>query len=249
MTSGTRREAPWLGRSDVEKLLFEVAPQGGERRLRLFACACCRLAWPLLAPPAQQTVEMFEGLADGVAISREVPTRFRVQADTGSAGVWAVEAVEGLRGWFSHPFDAAGIAAHGLRWQMQPQAGFRGPLDSAAAVPAHAARAARDAVGEWAWTRARALEVALVADIYGTAFHGPWTVRPEWLRWNDGCLVKMAQVLYDSHRFEEMPILADALEEAGCEDAHVLDHCRSHPRHARGCWVVDALLRREPDKA
>jgi hypothetical protein len=241
MATGTRREAAWLDRTDVEKLLFEVAPRRGERRLGLFACACCRLAWPLLAPLAQKTVEVFEGLADGVAISREVPTRFGVRAGTWSAGVWAIEAVEGLPGWFSRPFDAAGIAAHGLGWQLQPP-GYRGPLESAAAVPANAARAARDAVGEWAWTRARALEVALVADIYGTAFHEPWTVRPEWLRWNDGCLVKMARVLYDGHRFEEMPILADALEEAGCEDMHVLDHCRSHPRHARGCWVVDALL-------
>jgi hypothetical protein len=52
----------------------------------------------------------------------------------------------------------------------------------------------------------------------------------------------MARVLYDDHRFEDLPILADALEEAGCDDDGVLSHCRLFPRHARGCWVVDAIL-------
>jgi hypothetical protein len=52
----------------------------------------------------------------------------------------------------------------------------------------------------------------------------------------------MAQAIQAEGRFEDLPILADALEEAGCTDPRVLDHCRSPGSHARGCWLVDLIL-------
>jgi hypothetical protein len=52
----------------------------------------------------------------------------------------------------------------------------------------------------------------------------------------------MAEYIYASREFSAMPILADALQEAGCEDAQVLTHCRANRPHARGCWVLDAIL-------
>jgi hypothetical protein len=48
--------------------------------------------------------------------------------------------------------------------------------------------------------------------------------------------------MYDSRDFSDMPVLADALEEAGCRDAEILGHCKSGGEHVRGCWVVDLLL-------
>ncbi|MDY3556283.1 hypothetical protein R5W24_005446 [Gemmata sp. JC717] len=49
--------------------------------------------------------------------------------------------------------------------------------------------------------------------------------------------------MYESRDFSAMPILADALQDAGCEDGAVLDHCRDpHGVHVRGCWVVDLVL-------
>jgi hypothetical protein len=47
--------------------------------------------------------------------------------------------------------------------------------------------------------------------------------------------------IYDERAFDRLPILADALEEAGCTNPEMLDHCRQPGAHARGCWVVDAL--------
>ncbi|HEY7425078.1 MAG TPA: hypothetical protein VH682_12680 [Gemmataceae bacterium] len=52
----------------------------------------------------------------------------------------------------------------------------------------------------------------------------------------------MSRLMYDSRDFTGLPILADALEEAGCTNQDILDHCRSGGEHVRGCWVVDALL-------
>jgi hypothetical protein len=51
-----------------------------------------------------------------------------------------------------------------------------------------------------------------------------------------------AAEIYETQRFHEMPILADALEDAGCDDPDILSHCREPGAHARGCWVLDLLL-------
>jgi hypothetical protein len=53
---------------------------------------------------------------------------------------------------------------------------------------------------------------------------------------------KIAQAIYEERQFGDMPILADALEDAGCENADILTHCREAGAHARGCWPLDALL-------
>jgi hypothetical protein len=60
--------------------------------------------------------------------------------------------------------------------------------------------------------------------------------------WQTTTVVRLAQAIYDGATFEHLPILADALEEAGCTDAAVLRHCRGPGPHVRGCWVVDRLL-------
>jgi hypothetical protein len=51
--------------------------------------------------------------------------------------------------------------------------------------------------------------------------------------------------MYDSHEFNAMPILADTLQDAGCGNEHILDHCRGCGSHVRGCWVVDLVLGKE----
>jgi hypothetical protein len=54
--------------------------------------------------------------------------------------------------------------------------------------------------------------------------------------------VQLACAIYDDRAFEQLPILADALEEAGCDNADILAHCRGPGPHVRGCWLVDLLL-------
>ena len=51
-----------------------------------------------------------------------------------------------------------------------------------------------------------------------------------------------AQAIYDEPAFDRLPILADAVTDAGCDNADILTHCRGDGRHVRGCWVVDLLL-------
>jgi hypothetical protein len=58
-------------------------------------------------------------------------------------------------------------------------------------------------------------------------------------------VVSLAWGIYDDRAFDRMPILADALQDAGCDDEQILDHCRGPGRHLRGCWVVDLVLAKE----
>jgi hypothetical protein len=87
-------------------------------------------------------------------------------------------------------------------------------------------------------------QVGLLCCISGNPFR-PVTIEPAWLNWNDSSIPKIAQRVYDDCRFEDLPILAGALEEAGCHNAEILAHCRGPGPHVRGCWVVDLLLGRE----
>ena len=80
-----------------------------------------------------------------------------------------------------------------------------------------------------------------IHDVLGNPFR-PISHNSSWLAWNDGTIPKMAQVIYDARAFDRLPLLADALEDAGCTDADILSHCRTPGEHVRGCWVVDLLL-------
>jgi hypothetical protein len=62
------------------------------------------------------------------------------------------------------------------------------------------------------------------------------------LTWNGGTVVKLAQAIYEERAFERLPVLADALEEAGLADTDILAHCRGPGPHVRGCFLVDLLL-------
>ncbi|MBN9120399.1 MAG: hypothetical protein J0I06_14785 [Planctomycetes bacterium] len=82
----------------------------------------------------------------------------------------------------------------------------------------------------------------LLHDTFGNPFQYVWP-NPDWLT---AAVVALARGIYDERAYDRMPILADALQDAGCEKDAVLDHCRDTAlTHVRGCWVVDLLLGKE----
>jgi hypothetical protein len=86
-----------------------------------------------------------------------------------------------------------------------------------------------------------AAQCELLRELVGNPFR-PVAVHPAWLTWGDGAVRKIAQTIESEERYAALPILADALEDAGCTDAELLAHCRRPGGHARGCWAVDLLL-------
>ena len=83
-----------------------------------------------------------------------------------------------------------------------------------------------------------ASQSAILRDIFGNPFR-PVTFDP---RWRTSDVVGVARGIYEDKAFERMPILADALMDAGCEDEQIIGHCRGDGPHVRGCWVVDLVL-------
>ena len=90
-----------------------------------------------------------------------------------------------------------------------------------------------------------AFQAAILRDIIGNPFRPPPTIDPTWLHWGDSTIPKLAQAIHDSRNFRDLPVLADALEEAGCTDTNVLGHLREPGVHGPGCHVLDALLSRK----
>jgi hypothetical protein len=83
--------------------------------------------------------------------------------------------------------------------------------------------------------------VAVLRDMFGNPFR-PATAAHEWLT---STVCGLAEGIYAERAFDRMPILADALEDAGCDNADILAHCRGDGPHVRGCWVVDLVLGKE----
>ena len=82
------------------------------------------------------------------------------------------------------------------------------------------------------------LEARILRDLIGNPFRSV-ALDP---RWQSETVLALATGIYAERAFDRMPILADALEEAGCDNADILTHCRGNGPHVRGCWVVDLIL-------
>jgi hypothetical protein len=81
----------------------------------------------------------------------------------------------------------------------------------------------------------------LFREVFGNPFR-PVTFSPDW---RTDTATTLARQMYESRGFSAMPILADALQDAGCENEDILDHCRDPGPHVRGCWVLDLVLGKE----
>ncbi len=87
-------------------------------------------------------------------------------------------------------------------------------------------------------------EVAAQADLLRDIFGNPFRSAEFKLEWLTSDVLALARGIYNESAFDRMPILADALQDAGCDDLDLLDHCREPGNHVRGCWVIDRLLGR-----
>jgi hypothetical protein len=221
-------EAEWLACTDPRLMLNALHGQATERKPRLFACACCRLVWHLLPGLCHRLVEAVEQYADKEITTSDLLTLFdgyyphQVAVSAVPGGNQAAEAV-GCLGW---------------RWRWGTNAPGWQDWDTSCRV---ARSAAESLAKSMPWQEARHWEGQLLHDMLGNPFH-PAAADPAWIAWNDGTVPKLAQAIYEERRFQDMPILADALEEAGCTNADILSHCRQPGKHVRGCWVVDSIL-------
>ena len=216
-------EAEWLAATDPMPMLKHLRGEASDRKLRLVAVACCRRIWHLLTDERSRiAVDLAERDADGLV--RETDLRESAQA-----------ANEAYR--YGNPLGPHDNAAY-----ASVHVGGRDRWHSASSAAAYAAYAVRYPVGgEEAKLAEQAHQTSLLRDIFGNPFR-PVAIDPSWLTTDVRLL---ATGIYDDKAFDRMPILADALQDAGCTNDDILSHCRSEGPHVRGCWVVDLLLGKE----
>jgi hypothetical protein len=222
-------EAEWLTCTDPQKMLEFLRGKASERKLRLFACGCCYRLHDLWG--------MMGGCLEAVELSN-------LYADGGATR----EDLKLARDDLSVIDDYYGSCEE-IRFHA---------LDCVTAIPLGDVNGLANRIIDYFennhhWTEAeleaeqeaeRVLQCEMLRDFFGTPFR-PVFVEPSWLTWNDGTVPRLAQAIYDERAFDRLPILADALVEAGCTNADILGHCRGSGPHGRGCWVVDLILSKD----
>jgi hypothetical protein len=242
-------EAEWLACTDPQPMLDFLRETASDRKLRLFACACCRHVLHLLTDRhvCRRTIEFAERFADGLATKNELhENAWGKSGEAGPVVLWkARDAAE----------DSARYGAAKVQWAVlgsDPEKckaweeAFRAAWeDYSGSVATELADAAMPpewvAMGKSAWSEEEKCQSVLLRDIFGNPFH-PVVLDAAWLT---PSVVELAQSVYDSQDFSTLPKLAHALEETGCTNAEILNHCRGPGPHVRGCWMVDLLVGKE----
>jgi hypothetical protein len=202
-----------------------------DRKLRFFALHCCRLAWPaLIDERSRRAVDVAEralvGMAtpdelagaveEAAAARAEIAAQYEHSSSTPAHGA---RNAAGVVAWVvARGFDP------GILAKVRDSLAFRGVLGNGNELRAFVA------------TYSRALR-----EVFGNPFR-PVVADPEWLTSD---VVALARGIYAEFAFDRMPILADALQDAGCDNDEVLNHGRdATAAHVRGCWVLDLVLRK-----
>jgi hypothetical protein len=219
-------EPEWLSSTDPDRMLDHLGCKARGRKLRLFACACAGYVWyGLHDDRSREAVAVADRYADGLADAAEL-----IAAQQGAVAAWKEIPLESVK---------QSRMARKASWSTK----YAAALACWAADPDLNGARSRRAIREQSPAQ-RAVFAHFLRDLYDSPFRPPPAILPAWLACNGGAVRHIAQALYDEGRFDQLPILADALEDAGCDDAAILAHCRGDGPHVRGCWVVDLLLGR-----
>jgi hypothetical protein len=219
-------EADWLACTDPKLMLAHVGDKAGDRKNRLLACAYCRSIWPrLTVKRCRRAVETGERFADDP----------RLETERARAEQLARQAL------LEAPRERGGS-----KRLLGREEAFRKMALTTTLPPDEINPINVNAIERWVGPNNifyyssffGAVAPSLVRDVFGNPFR-PVSFLPAW---RTDTAVSLARAMYESRDFGAMPILADALQDAGCDSADTLDHCRGPGPHVRGCWVVDLVL-------
>jgi hypothetical protein len=241
-------ESDWLSATDPEAMLRHLLARGAaERKLRLVGCASVRLLWDHLddnrSKRAVEVAERFAGgrtglhqLEQAVHCARAMARDRSLAASVGRAHVFGLarrllrEAVRDVVQPRVSRSVYAALRALRLGWAYFA---LREPWDE------NKYPAVQNGVEEAARHQ---------ADVFREVFGNPFCAArfdPAWRKWHDGTVLRLAEAVDADAAFDRLPVLADALEDAGCDRADLLAHLRGPGPHVRGCWALDLVLDRK----
>jgi len=247
-------EAEWEGKaSDIYRLAKSLHGMASERKRRLLAAACCRRNWHLLDDEVSRPgLEVIERYADNLATTCELAETHRAARANGKEFEKLCQWRRNTRGPSSQAdaLHRESLQAYLIAYASQQEDYLWWVVNHTTECRLWEAVEFQRAYEQQ--THAKLIEerkrcsasdsvvlVGLLRDIFGNPF------RPVAFdaSWRTSTVVAIAQGMYDPRDFSAMPILADALQDAGCDNDDILNHCRdANGVHVRGCWVVDLVL-------
>jgi hypothetical protein len=221
-------EQEWLQSTEPDPMLDYLAGRqdASDRKLRLLAVGYARRHWDSVEDSGSgKGIEIAERYADGAAGERELHLGWRVAINAAHRGKQEHHTAD----WSAVVtlMDSGGECVDFV---------VRDVLNDP--TPEHAAE--------------RAVLCDLLRDVFGNPFRPVQVARSRlrsWLKWNDGTVRRLARTIYDERAFDRLPVLADAVEEAGCDNEEIINHCRGGGPHVRGCFVLDLLLEQTGEPA
>jgi hypothetical protein len=218
--SASSQAERWENCRDPHPMLRALAVKLSDRKARLLACHHLRrYSWDLLHARSRCAVETTERYADGQADQADLRAAFALAALACRDEQTRRDSHHDLyyHEWLKRQ-QAADLAQEVARLPLDQKAllcrGHSGPPEELC---------------------------ALIRDLVGNPFR-PVALGQSGLTREDRRARRIARGIYAEGDFESLPVLADALEDAGCDEAALLAHCRIHGRHAKGCWVIDLVL-------
>lgn len=229
-------EGEWERCPEPPKMLefLRTTCRSSERTGRLFTAASfARMAGASPTDPRRIAGEVLERFADGHASVEELLDARRALTSLD----WDLDSCTRFPRWEAARaaiHDSALFEAHGVYCAL---------LDKFKALPGEGVLAEADAALETTSDLVAGRLTSLLRDIFGPRPFREVRLDLRWLTWDGGTMAKLARTIDEERTFDRLPILADALEEAGCANDDILRHCRQRGlMHVRGCWVVDLLL-------
>ena len=178
--------------------MFHMTSRAVERKLRLFFCACCRLQWDQLPVATRPVVEVTEQYANGLVNSNRLRAARRV-AQAAEPATWPLPMSGGYAPGAWDVTYAIRLAITATEVHARLRSGN---------VPDGSPVSAADQVG-------------LLRDLFENPFQ-PVAIEQSWLT---PTVLTLAHVVQAERAFDLLPVLGDALQDAGCDSAEVLDHC------------------------
>lgn len=248
MTTVLETESTWLTSTEPRRMLTLLKGKSRERKFKLFACACCRRISHLLKDErSREAIEVIEKFHDGL-VTRQTYDLAERAANAVHTELEREVAAEESDPDQSLPrsilllarlFAAQAVAVCFKSGYFDVAQGCCGALrgNGTAHVPEKEAHDAGERIG----AAEQAIQADLLRDIFENPFR-PTALDPSWLT---STVIALARQIYESRESSALPILADALQDAGCNNEDILNHCRQQGVHVRGCWVVDRLLAKD----
>jgi hypothetical protein len=217
-------EAEWQQFVNVEPMLVGLRRTFGGEKIRLFGCLVYRRVWDRLDDGFRYLLDITEEWATSAISFEEWRGAWERNPNPFQAGAFGDDA---------QIVRSLATSTYGYVLSAAWRAAVRARQMAVSHAPAESLKGFEKAERKW--------QAVVLRDLYGNPFR-PVAADPSWLT---STVVQLAEGIYRDRAFDRMPILADALQDAGCENEDVLNHCRQPGVHARGCWLVDLLTGRK----